>query len=152
MATSWAVGSATMLGLAAAALAIGGERHAATVWYVFFGMIPLVAVWAYAISMGAHGSRTPLAALTVYVTVASLASLYLEWPVKGTTSGAPLGAALGVATALVGALTLWALLDELRRRGGPIRVGTVIALLLPLVPTVYAVWAARLMTAIVGGP
>ncbi|HUR69368.1 MAG TPA: hypothetical protein VM370_08995 [Candidatus Thermoplasmatota archaeon] len=150
MATSWAVGSATMLGLTAAALVLGAGVHGSEVWFLFFGVIPLVAVWAYAISMAAHGSRTALVALALYALAGSIAALYLEWRVEAVTSGARLGAALAVATAILGALALWAILDEARIRGGPVHVMTVLALLLPIAPTAYCLWAARLLTALSG--
>lgn len=135
-----------MLSLAAAALALGGGAHASEVWFVILGMVPLLAVWAYAISMGAHGSRTALVALAVYVAIAGCAGPILVWGHE-TASGLRMGVVLAVVVGIVAALTLWALVDETRRRGGPIRLGTLLGLLLPLLAAGLALYAVDVLAA-----
>lgn len=152
MGTSWAVGSATMLALAAAAIAIGGGTHASEVWFVAFGIVPLLAVWAYAIAMGAHGSRTALVALAGLATAGVTAAFALEWRATAIHSSAPLGAALAIVTAIVGALTLWAIVDEIRARRGRVHILTVIGLQLPILLTAACLYSAVLLSALSGNP
>lgn len=93
----------------------------------------VLAAWAYAVSMAAHGSRGALVALAGHAAVGGLlfGGAHLAACAPGLACP-PQDLAVQALTALVGGITLVATLGEVRRRRGPLHGGTAAFLLAPL--------------------
>lgn len=144
MATSWAVGAASTLGLAVVVLSSGFLVVGSTAapFALFAGVFAAVAVgaWAYAISMGAHGGKGAVAALLMDAIVAAALGTYaLSTCTTSACRDSP-SRIFDVALVVVALLSAWACGAELRRRRGVVQWGTVIELALPVL--LYALfWA-----------
>jgi hypothetical protein len=150
MGRGWAVGASVALGLTGAQLVLGvrmsnqGLRGIDDPIHILetLAIVLLFAAWAYALAVGAYGSKGSLVALVGYC-VFALATGALAFLPGASASASRLALAVSLLNLVVGGAAAGGVIAEIRSRRGPIQWGTAVFFLLPLVLLVLVTMAAR---------